>query len=218
MALLCCSIMLSNSAVKAQSSCPGQIVGCDPWTQVTITTSTDGSPLNGPDSGLCTGAHPTVCCVQITFCYVCCHGVISTFLNSVAPNSNCTMSPQALIDFAAWYCGVYGRLWNKCTSGRWGRFATSKQSTCALLPTVHVEISNAECWEELPSAVVYQGCSEDCGCKTTFDPSRNGTNIDYSNYHTVTTGTGCICAPEPMGAWTPGTCYLITCPNGMGGH
>ncbi len=214
MALLCCSIMLSNSAVKAQSSCPGQIVGCDPWTQVTITTSTDGSPLNGPDSALCTGTHPTVCCVQITFCYVCCHGVISTFLNSVAPNTNCTMSPQALIDFAAWYCGVWALEQYLGDGGA----CDVKQSTCAL-PTVHVEISNAECWEELPSAVVYQGCSEDCGCKTTFDACWNGTNIVYSNYHTVTTGSGCSCPTKPVFPipWTLGTCYLIDCPNGMGG-
>ena len=134
--VLAAMLMLAAMPKAGRAQCPAPIVDCPAWNHATITTSTDGTPLNGADSALCTGISPTVCCVQIDFCYLCCNGVISTFLNSVAPNSHCTWSPQQLIDFGAWYIGQ----WAVEQYFNGGGTCDPKLSTCAN-PTVEIEIS-----------------------------------------------------------------------------
>jgi hypothetical protein len=214
--LLCCSVMLPNSAVKAQS-CPGQIVGCPAWTQVTVITSTDGTPLNGADSALCAGSSPTCCCVSITFCYVCCAGVIYTDLDDVQPNANCTLSPDQLIDFADWYAST----WALYQYFGQGDGCDPKQNPCP--SWTEIVFDAAECWElnTIVGNNVYTQCAADnCECETTCQVCWNPVTMQltYSNYEHTTRGGTCDCPPEPTGAWTPNTCYTILCPDGKGGH
>ena len=216
--LLCCSVMFSNSGVKAQ--CPGPVLGCPAWTSVTVTTSTDGTPLNGPDSASCTGSSPSGCCVAITFCYLCCNGVLTTYLDYVEPlNSNCTLTADQLIDFADWYAGT----WALYQYFGQGGGCDPKQTPC---PTsLQMVFDVAECWElnTIVGNNVYTRCSDDysCACETTCDVCWNPITmkLTYSNYAHTTRGT-CDCPPEPLppATWAANTCYMILCPDARNGH
>ncbi len=217
--LMCCSVLFMQSNARAQSSCPGRIENCDPWTQVTITTSTDGTPMNGADSALCAGSSPTVCCVSITFCYVCCAGVIYTYLGEVAPNAHCSLTPDQLIDFADWYA----TRWALYQYFGQGGGCDPKQNPCP--NSVQVIAYVKECWEfnTLVGPGVYTQCAADnCECETTYDACWNPVTmqLQYTNYAHTTINTPCDCPPEPTppAVWMPNTCYSILCPDGMGGH
>jgi hypothetical protein len=221
MALLCCFTILINTTSRAQTCSPSAPPGCS-WNTMTVTTSMDGSPLNGPDSVTCSGT-PIGCCVAITFCYMCCNGNIMVDLQSVQPlNTNCTgITPDQFIDFGTWYAEV----WSIYQYFGQGGTCDPKNQICPN-GTTQVLSYVSNCWK-LNNVVgdhVYTQCNSGCTCNISFDVCWNPMThqLQYSNYMYSQTGSDCppICAPEPSGGdpCTPSICYVINCPDGKGGH
>lgn len=204
---------------RTQPPCPTLPGDCNTWTQITVTTSMDGTPLNGPDSGLCTSGLSPTCCLSITFCYECCNGVVETYLEQVLPvSAGCAgVTPDQFIDFADWYATVWSI--NEYMGG--GGACDVKNNPC---PGSHlvVETFTPHCWElnNIVGNGVYVWCGDDgCYCQTDYNACWDGTKIEYSNYVQFTVGA-CACTPEPIppAPWIPMTCYSIPCPDGKGGH
>jgi hypothetical protein len=218
------AVLLLAAAAKvghAQSDCPTLTGDCNTWTEVTVITSMDGHPLNGPDSALCGQEPPVSCCLLMNFCYECCHGVVETFLEKVEPISTaCTSyTVQQMIDFADWYAS-YWAIYQYLGQGG------ACDITSYDCPTQYLEVESYTpgCWKlisNLTADYVYEQCSgTGYMCQTDFnvcwDPITH--TLDTSNYTTFTSGIPTCTTPPDTGSWTMGTCYTINCPNGYGGE
>jgi len=218
MLLLIAMPKMGRAQCPSAPDCPTFPGDCNTWAQVCVTTSMDGSPLYGPDSGSC-GGMPTTCCLTMTFCYECCHGVVETVLDQIIPGSNCTgVTPQQMINFAAWYASI----WSIYEYMGGGGACDPKLAVC---PTTNLEVElyTASCWKNLLAGNIYQRCVPDsaCYCQTAYNVCWNPltNSLDTSNYNTTQVGScSCTTPPPPGIPWTPGVCYEIDCPNGHGGQ
>ena len=217
--VLAAMLMLAAMPKTGRAQCPTSApTGCG-WIPATITTSMDGTPLNGADSLSCTGMSPTGCCVAISFCYMCCNGQIQVILNGIETlNSNCIgMTADQLIDFATWYAEV----WSINQFFGQGMGCDPKLSPCPAFTQVLSYASS--CWKlnTIVGDRIYTMCGDACVCNISFDVCWNTSTmqLQYSDYTYSQTGPSCppTCPNEPS-IWTPNTCYNIPCPDGKGGH
>jgi hypothetical protein len=184
--------------------------GLCPWTTVTTLVPMSGNPNDCTPYPPSPPLYPTACCIQITFCYRCCSGLVQSFINEVDVwNSLCSGTPPAdLIHFAANWANNYA-----ISQGTSGTSCDVRSYPCGGPTEMDAQSYVPICWSQsaVTGEYVYLPCS--CGgyCFRDCQVCWNGSAIVYSNC-IPTNGSGtCPCTSDPGWPWLNGTCYSVTC-------
>ncbi len=224
---------------NAQAFCPSIPGDCNSWIgPITITVSMAGEGATGmgrPYDSLSAGYTPVDdslmdcpdslnefpyvgdssysmhCCLSITFCYECCNGVLTTFIEQVTPdNAFCSPTdPQVMINWASDYASNWAAE-NYVTWG--GACDPALQPPC---PPGQLIIKNdlPECWTQasVSGQYTYSWCrANGCICQTVCQVCWNGTEFTTLNCSPPEVINGpCACTPAPQTPWLDGTCYSV---------